>query len=180
MVLMVRARLQSSTLLKGGWRNENTEKHCAGDGDPADDLVRVTCRWAEDVASLQLGERRECERTDAQSGRCGRALGNTFSASDGDVRATKVHRDGGRRVRDPGGEVGERCRGVPDQSGRLALADRVAVPWLQQGAELRSGGDRGHAERGEINGLSEEQRRGYRIESPSALLSFLSRDSTHR
>src|SRR3954467_3336604 len=106
MVLMEGGRLQSSTLLKGGCRNENTKKHCAGDGDLADDLVRVTCRWAEDVASLQPGERRECERTDAQSGRCGRSLGNAFSASDGDVRATQVHGDGGRRVRDQAGKIG--------------------------------------------------------------------------
>src|SRR3954447_20391457 len=107
MVLMEVGRLQSSTLLKGGCRNENTEKHYAGDGDPADDLVRITCGRAEDVASLQPGERRECERTDAQSGRCGCALGYTFSTSDGDVRATQVHRDGGGRVRDARREVAE-------------------------------------------------------------------------
>src|SRR3954469_23714358 len=80
--------------LKGGCRNENTEKHYASDGDPADDLVRVTCRWAEDVASLQPGRQGECERAGAEGGRRGRALGDAFSAGDGHVRATQVHRDG--------------------------------------------------------------------------------------
>src|SRR3954469_9367669 len=106
MVLMEGGRLQSSTLVKGGWRNENTEKYCAGDGDPADDLVRGARGRAEDVAKLQPGRQGECEGTGAEGGRGGRSLGDTFSAG-GDVRATQVHGDGGRRVRDPGGEVGE-------------------------------------------------------------------------
>src|SRR3954468_445423 len=122
MVLMEGGRLQSSTLVKGGWRNENTEKYCAGDGDPADDLVRGARGRAEDVAKLQPGRQGECERAGAEGGRRGRALGHTFSASDGDVRATQVHGDGGRRVRDARGKGPERCGGLPHQSRRFTFA----------------------------------------------------------
>src|SRR3954452_18144090 len=107
MVLMKGGRLQSSTLLKGGWRNENTEKHCAGDGDLADDLVRGARGRAEDVAKFQPGRQGECERAGAEGGRRGRALGDTFSASDGDVRTPQVHGDGGRRLRYAGGKSRE-------------------------------------------------------------------------
>src|SRR3954464_972486 len=119
MVLMEGGCLQSSTLLKGGCRNENTEKCCAGEGDLADDLVRGARGGAEDVAKLQPGRQGECERAGAEGGGRGRALGHAFSASYGDGRATQVHDDGGRRVRYPSGKSRERCGGVPHQPGRL-------------------------------------------------------------